>query len=455
MSTASRRQQGSEVLRNMGADECGEVHPGGRRSKRECCNTAKFPLGTRPGSELIGAEEAERAWPQLVRCAVPYAWCPISEDEDKRENISGEEASSAPSGDPSSGPKPRPERGPRPWEASGSGRGAEAKTSVIQECIVKMRQSFGHMQPAEGDRLRACISPERSRTATPEGRWCCAQVRTGPGVMQGETWLKSNVADRASWSQADARLGRPRIVAQSSDEFSGCRRCTEEQAWGPNVAEPKSQAGKKLGVPRIITKGSDEVSECRRCIGETARRCGQALSGWHGAWWPSGRRAQPHLRVDRSTDAPERKGGSEVQDDKTPRRSNDADGPGRGVNDHQLRAGKSLGVPSIAKGVRGCSRGHRGTAGRPRVMTSSGGVGPGDVIINRSDSDEIKRAWDMTVGISTTILHVLQGIKSYAKAPWGINYNTCHEWPKLAFQTHPTPSGNTPHEISEYFSGGH
>ncbi|KAJ7206480.1 hypothetical protein GGX14DRAFT_396872 [Mycena pura] len=93
MSTASGRQQGSEVLRNMGADECGEVHPGGRRSKRECCNTAKFPLGTRPGSELIGAEEAERAWPQLVRCAVPYAWCPISEDEDKRENISGEEAS--------------------------------------------------------------------------------------------------------------------------------------------------------------------------------------------------------------------------------------------------------------------------------------------------------------------------------------------------------------------------
>ncbi|KAJ7224660.1 hypothetical protein GGX14DRAFT_387333 [Mycena pura] len=86
MSTASGRQQGSEVLRNMGADECGEVHPGGRRSKRECCNTAKFPLGTRPGSELIGAEEAERAWPQLVRCAVPYAWCPISEDEDKREN---------------------------------------------------------------------------------------------------------------------------------------------------------------------------------------------------------------------------------------------------------------------------------------------------------------------------------------------------------------------------------
>ncbi|KAJ7193563.1 hypothetical protein GGX14DRAFT_405464 [Mycena pura] len=93
MSTASGRQQRSEVLRNMGADECGEVHPGGRRSKRECCNTAKFPLGTRPGSELIGAEEAERAWPQLVRCAVPYAWCPISEDEDKRENISGEEAS--------------------------------------------------------------------------------------------------------------------------------------------------------------------------------------------------------------------------------------------------------------------------------------------------------------------------------------------------------------------------
>ncbi|KAJ7215397.1 hypothetical protein GGX14DRAFT_391832 [Mycena pura] len=126
MSTASGRQQGSEVLGNMGADECCEVHLGGRRSKRECCtltgepsgdthvdrttvyskrrdswatsnerntNTAKFPLGTRPGSEPIGVKEAERAWPQLVRCAVPYAWCPISEDEDKRENISGEEAS--------------------------------------------------------------------------------------------------------------------------------------------------------------------------------------------------------------------------------------------------------------------------------------------------------------------------------------------------------------------------
>ncbi|KAJ7213519.1 hypothetical protein GGX14DRAFT_393016 [Mycena pura] len=101
MSTASGRQQGSEVLRNMGMDECGEdgllqscaVHLEGRRSKRECCNTAKFPLETRPSSEPIEAKEAEWAWPQLVRCAVPYAWCPISADEDKRENRSGEEAS--------------------------------------------------------------------------------------------------------------------------------------------------------------------------------------------------------------------------------------------------------------------------------------------------------------------------------------------------------------------------
>ncbi|KAJ7209319.1 hypothetical protein GGX14DRAFT_395426 [Mycena pura] len=161
MSTASGRQQGSEILRNMGADECGEVHPGGRRSKRECCNTAKFPLGTRPGSELIGAEEAERAWPQLVRCAVPYAWCPISEDEDKRENRSGEEASSAPSGDPSSGPKPRPERGPRPWEASGSGRGAEAKTSVMRECIAEMRQSFGHMHQNKAEKSRKASEGRR------------------------------------------------------------------------------------------------------------------------------------------------------------------------------------------------------------------------------------------------------------------------------------------------------
>ncbi|KAJ7193063.1 hypothetical protein GGX14DRAFT_405833 [Mycena pura] len=108
MSTASGRQQGSEVL-NMGADECGEVHPGGRRSKRECCVSFGVEAQTcsmrknihrtlrssrsRPGSEPIIAKEAERAWPQLVRCAVPYAWCPISEDEDKRENRSGEEAS--------------------------------------------------------------------------------------------------------------------------------------------------------------------------------------------------------------------------------------------------------------------------------------------------------------------------------------------------------------------------
>ncbi|KAJ7224526.1 hypothetical protein GGX14DRAFT_387202 [Mycena pura] len=147
MSTASGRQQGSEILRNMSADECGEVHPGGRRSKRECC--------------LIGAEEAERAWPQLMRWAVPYAWCPISEDEDKRENRSGEEASSTPSGDPSSGPKPRPERGPGPWKPSGSGRGAEAKTSVMRECIAEMRQSFGHMHQNKAEKSRKASEGRR------------------------------------------------------------------------------------------------------------------------------------------------------------------------------------------------------------------------------------------------------------------------------------------------------
>ncbi|KAJ7207249.1 hypothetical protein GGX14DRAFT_396659 [Mycena pura] len=457
MSTASGRQQGSEVLRNMGADECGEVHPGGRRSKRECCNTAKFPLGTRPGSELIGAKEAERAWPQLVRCAVPYAWCPISEDEDKRENIS-----STPSGDPSSGPKPRPERGPRPWEANRSGRGAEAKTSVIQECIAKMRQSFGHMHQNKAEKSRKASESRRVE------RGCAAKLHERTEMKRSEApkfndqyrsnRLKAIGCERALGSKgfgqlhqrADgtahkcarteragrkqtqgsedrgwlyrARMSSRGVVGVPRSKRGGAGRVYKlTETWcRPNVAEPKSQAGEWLGVPRIITKGSDEVSECRRCIGETALRCGQDLwasrdwvqaqcnrtkalakasalrLAW--AWWPCGRRAQPHLGVDRSTDAPERKGGREVQDDKTPRRSNDADGPGRRANDHQLRVGKSLGVPSIATGVRGCSRGHRGTAGRPRVMTSSGGVEPGNDIINlsRSDSDEIKRARDVT-----------------------------------------------------------
>ncbi|KAJ7213535.1 hypothetical protein GGX14DRAFT_393031 [Mycena pura] len=84
---------------------------------------------------------------------------------------------------------------------------------------------------------------------------------------------------------------------------------------------------------RMSSRGVVGVPRSKR---GDAGRLKPALSGWHGAWWPCGRRAQPHLGVDRSTDAPERKGRSEVQDDKTPRRSNDTDGPGRGVNDHQL-----------------------------------------------------------------------------------------------------------------------
>ncbi|KAJ7229924.1 hypothetical protein GGX14DRAFT_383885 [Mycena pura] len=86
---------------------------------------------------------------------------------------------------------------------------------------------------------------------------------------------------------------------------------------------------------RMSSRGAVGVPRSKR---GDAGRLKPALSGWHGAWWPCGRRAQPHLGVDRSTDAPERKGRSEVQDDKTPRRSNDTDGPGRGVNDHQLKA---------------------------------------------------------------------------------------------------------------------
>ncbi|KAJ7201892.1 hypothetical protein GGX14DRAFT_399839 [Mycena pura] len=143
-------------------------------------NTAKFSLGTRPGAEPIGAEEAERAWPQLVRCAVPYAWCPISEDKDKRENRSGEEASSAPSGDPSSGPKPWPERGPRPWEASGSGRGTEAKTSVIRICIAKMRQSFGHMHQNKAEKSRKASEGRRVE------RGCAAKLHKRKEMKRSE-----------------------------------------------------------------------------------------------------------------------------------------------------------------------------------------------------------------------------------------------------------------------------
>ncbi|KAJ7222407.1 hypothetical protein GGX14DRAFT_388214 [Mycena pura] len=278
MSTASGRQQGSEVLRNMGADECGEEHPQ---------NTVKFLLGTRLGSELIGAEEAERAWPQLVRCAVPYTWCPISEDEDKRENISGEEASlrqnansSTPSGDPSSGPKPRPERGLGPWKPSGSGRGAEAKTSVIRECIAKMWQSFGHMteksrKTSEGRRAeRGCAAKlhEQKEIKHSEAPKFTDQYRSNRLKAIGcERALGSKGLgqphQRADGAAHKAQQG-PEVPTVHQGDNPGCG-----QMWcRSNVAELKSQAGERLGVPRIITKGLDEVSECRRCSGETAQR---------------------------------------------------------------------------------------------------------------------------------------------------------------------------------------
>ncbi|KAJ7193064.1 hypothetical protein GGX14DRAFT_593394 [Mycena pura] len=394
MSTASGRQQGSEVLRNMGADECGEVHPGGRRSKRECCNTAKFPLGTRPGSELIGAEEAERAWPQLVRCAVPYAWCPISEDEDKRENIS-----STPSGDPSSGPKPRPERGPRPWEASGSGRGAEVKTSVIQEYIAKMRQSFGHMHQNKAEKSRNASEGRRVE------RGCAAKLHKRKEMKRSEApkftdQYRSNRLKAIGCERALGSKGLGQLHQRADGTAHKCARTeragrkqmqgSEDRGW---LYRARMSSRGAVGVPRSKRGDAGRVkgSEYREWLQRARMRsrsadgalgrqpegagkiCGQvetgcrpnlkpALSGWHGAWWPCGRRAQPHLGVDRSTDAPERKGRSEVQDDKTPRRSNDADGPGR------------------------------------RVTTSLGGVGPGDDIIDlsRSDSDAIKRARDVT-----------------------------------------------------------
>ncbi|KAJ7215545.1 hypothetical protein GGX14DRAFT_391979 [Mycena pura] len=271
MSTANGRQQGSEILRNMGADECGEVHPGGRRSKRECCNTAKFPLGTRPGSELIGAEEAERAWPQLVRCAVPYAWCPILEDEDKRENRSGEEASSTPSGDPSSGPKPRPERGPRPWEASGSGRGAEAKTSVIQECIAKMRQSFGHMHQNKAEKSRKASEGRRVE------RGCAAKLHERTEMKCSEApkfndqyrsnRLKAIGCERALGSKGFGQLhqradGTAHKCARTERAGRKQTQGSEDRGW---LHRARMSSRGAVGVPRSKRGDAGRVkgSECR------------------------------------------------------------------------------------------------------------------------------------------------------------------------------------------------
>ncbi|KAJ7196105.1 hypothetical protein GGX14DRAFT_673868 [Mycena pura] len=236
---------------------------------------------------------------------------------------------------------------------------------------------------------------------------CARTERAGRKQMQGSEyrgWLY-----RARMSSRGA-VGVPRSKRGDAGRVKG----SEYREWLQRARMRSRSADGALGrQPEGAGKICGQVETgCRPNLKP-------ALSGWHGAWWPCGRRAQPHLGVDRSTDAPERKGRSEVQDDKTPRRSNDADGPGRGVNDHQLRVGKRLGVPIIATGVRGCSRGHRGTAGRPRmrcgspdrasehlrfrnqVTTSSGGAGPGDDIIDlsRSNSHAIKRARDVTQNI--------------------------------------------------------
>ncbi|KAJ7227004.1 hypothetical protein GGX14DRAFT_385780 [Mycena pura] len=324
------------------------LHPGGRRSKRECCNTAKFPLGTRPGSELIGAEEAERAWPQLVRCAVPYAWCPISEDEDKRENRSGEEASSTPSGDPSSGPKPRPERGPRPWEASRSGRGAEAKTSVIRECIAKMQQSYGHMHQNKAEKSRKASGGRRVV------RGCAAKLHERKEMKLSEApkftdqyrsnRLKAIGCERALVPKG---LGQPHQRADGAAcKCARTERASRKQMQGSEdrgwLHRARMSSRGAVGVPRSKRGDAGRVkgSECREWS-QWARMKSRSADGAMGRQ-PEGA-GKPHLKADRSTDAPERKDGSEVQDDKTPRRSNDADGPGHGVNDHQLRADKRLG----------------------------------------------------------------------------------------------------------------
>ncbi|KAJ7215811.1 hypothetical protein GGX14DRAFT_391495 [Mycena pura] len=358
MSTASGRQQGSEVLRNMGADECGEEHPQ---------NTAKFPLGTRPGSELIGAEEAERAWPQLVRCAVPYAWCPISEDEDKRENRSGEEASSAPSGDPSSGPKPRPERGPRPWEASGSGRGAEAKTSVIQECIAKMWQSFGHMHQNKAEKSRKASESRRVE------RGCAAKLheRTEMKLSEAPKFTDQYRSNRLKAIGCERALVQKGLGQPHQRADGAAHKCAQTEQAGCKQTQGSEDRG-WLHRARMSSRGAVGVPRSKR--GDAGRVKGSEYREW----------LQRARMRSRSAD-----GALGRQPE---------DGPGRRVNDHQLWADKSFGVPSIATGVRGCSRGHWGTAGRPRVTTSLGGVGPGDDIIDlsRSDSDAIKRARDVT-----------------------------------------------------------
>ncbi|KAJ7229822.1 hypothetical protein GGX14DRAFT_383781 [Mycena pura] len=323
----------------------------------------------------------------------------------------------------------------------------------MRECIAEMRQSFGHMHQNKAEKSRKASEGRRVE------RGCAAKLHERTEMKRSEApkfndqyrsnRLKAIGCERALGSKGFGQLhqradGTAHKCARTERAGRKQTQGSEDRGW---LHRARMSSWGAVGVPRSKHGDAGRVkgSEYREWLQRARMRsrsadgalgrqpegagkiCGQvetgcrpnlkpALSGWHGTWWPCGRRAQPHLGVDRSTDAPEHKGRSEVQDDKTPRRSNDADGPGRGVNDHQLRVGKRLGVPSIATGVRGCSRGHRGTAGRPRmrcgspdrasehlrfrnqVTTSSGGAGPGDDIIDlsRSNSDAIKRARDVT-----------------------------------------------------------
>ncbi|KAJ7224202.1 hypothetical protein GGX14DRAFT_386976 [Mycena pura] len=90
MSIASGGQQGSKVLRNMATEQYSE---GGLLQSwavtqlirtEDNIHKCSGVHAVQAGSELIRAEEVERVWPQLMCCAVPYAWCSILEAEDSR-----------------------------------------------------------------------------------------------------------------------------------------------------------------------------------------------------------------------------------------------------------------------------------------------------------------------------------------------------------------------------------
>ncbi|KAJ7187445.1 hypothetical protein GGX14DRAFT_409191 [Mycena pura] len=237
----------------------------------------------------------------------------------------------------------------------------------MRECIAEMRQSFGHMHQNKAEKSRKASEGRRVE------RGCAAKLHERTEMKRSEApkfndqyrsnRLKAIGCERALGSKGFGQLhqradGTAHKCARTERAGRKQTQGSEDRGW---LHRARMSSWGAVGVPRSkhgdAGRGSDEVSECRRCIGETARRCGQDL--WASRDWVQAQcnrtkalakasalrlawgLVAPHLGVDRSTDAPEHKGRSEVQDDKTPRRSNDADGPGRGVNDHQLRVAPS------------------------------------------------------------------------------------------------------------------